>query len=380
MKATWRITDLAKRKIFWKGETTGYARIDSPTENGEKELVEKAFADSLRKSTYLRGFKETLASRRSREDIYADKKELVKISMLHEKAKNDAVKKIKDINGGIVPASSDWWGDGHNGWSGVDGWLGQIVIDKVPMFKKMTPAVMYKIRTGVVAVENKDGGIGSGLLLSPQLVLTADSVVDSYSNVKLTTINNRIDVGQPIRRHQKRDVALVYRKPTEFSPLPLRLELPEVGEEVYFALGAPTKELGEGVIDDAGVVTGYRYTDGGVEIMASTYVQENALGGALIDKRGNVIGMAHSGIRILPEETDYFIPIIDALQKLDVKVRGVTFAKKDINKEWIPVNQPSMETELPARAKNNSEKYKKAKEILVPEFEMLPKNIKKDTE
>ncbi len=228
----------------------------------------------------------------------------------------------------------------YGGWEGIASdknppFLGDIIIDNVLPYEKLTAANLYKVRASVVGVANIEQVMGSGLIISPDYVLTANGLVANgeNKNVAMNTINNRELYGAPIRRHIKRDAAIVkLDEKTEFSPLPLRLDLPEIGEEVFIALGAPTKKTGEGYLDDYGRVKGYRYTEGGAEIVIDTDVQRNTLGGALIDKKGNILGMAHAGEKLIPQNEDYFIPIAEAFKTLNVRIRGREFppVKKDI--------------------------------------------------
>ena len=78
----------------------------------------------------------------------------------------------------------------------------------------------------------------------------------------------------------------------------------------------------EGYIGSNGKVTGYRYSpERGAEIMVSTSVQDVTLGGALVDRKGNIAGIAHSGKRT-EDGPDLFIPIETALEALDVSICG----------------------------------------------------------
>ncbi len=199
----------------------------------------------------------------------------------------------------------------------------KLYINNTPPFTKLTPAKMYKIRSSVVSATNIANMLGSGLIISPQLILTSNRLITKENDsLAIKTINNREFKAKAIRKNIFKDTALVLlEEPTKFSPLPLRLDLPDMGEEVFIGLGAPTEEIGEGYLDDTGRVTGYRYSEEtGAEIIVDTYVQENTLGGALIDKKGNIIGMAHSGKRTDDAEVDYFIPISTALKSMDVYI------------------------------------------------------------
>ncbi len=289
-----------------------------------------------------------------------------------------------DNNGNKNTALVDKDGMPYGGWEGISSdknppFLDDIVIDNVLPYDKLTAANLYKVRASVVGVANIEQTIGSGLIISPDYVLTANGLVanNDNKNVVMNTINNRELYGAPIRRHVKRDSAIVkldYK--TEFSPLPLRLDLPEVGEEVFIALGAPTKKTGEGYLDDYGRVKGYRYTEGGAEIVIDTDVQRNTLGGALIDKKGNILGMAHAGEKLLPQNEDYFIPIAEAFKSLNVRIRGREFPPVKKNIKYIEDATKTHERFEPISGDKAAEKpAMPAKE----EYPPLPEaNISKD--
>lgn len=428
---TWRITDIGKDKLYWKGSSKGYGEIIDAVENGETELVEKAFADALGRLHFTPGFRETLMNRVPQRyklrqyALYSEaitdyeltikmkQKELIlreieRLKILetmrakgllklkleeHTKLERELLsdslsrkelikQKLLDRDGELSLEELDSIGEssveglmttgnteitGHSLYSNLandgqtdisgfvidknksDSWIGlgkldqkpqeaynsliggyfidtdgKFYIDNIPPFKKLTPNIMYKIRNSVVSAKNKEGLIGSGIILTPKLVLTSNKLITlDNSAVKLTTVNQRKLSATAIRKNPFKDTALLLLEAkTEYAPMPLRISLPDIGEEVFIGLGAPTLENGEGYLDDSGMVKGYRYSEeNGAEIIVDTYVQENTLGGALIDKEGRILGMAHSGKRTDTSEVDFFIPISTALKSMDVYIK-----------------------------------------------------------
>ena len=116
---------------------------------------------------------------------------------------------------------------------------------------------------------------------------------------------------------------LLLDKPTEFQPLPLSLELPEVNKDILLTLGLLNfEEEGENYIDNEGRVVGYRWSeDKGAEIIVDTFVQTVTLGGALVDQKGNIIGIAHESKKS-DNSPDLFIPIETALKSLGLEICG----------------------------------------------------------
>ena len=202
--------------------------------------------------------------------------------------------------------------------SPVDGW---ITIDNQKPFRYLSPIRLYRIRSSVVAVTNEEE-VGSGLVISPSLVLTNYEIAQKTTFVKTEFLDGRVVASMVLRVNKDKDVALLYMPPAEFDeynwPIPLRLDLPEVGEPFY-AIGTPMRGGFEGALEK-GKVAGYRFSDTGVDILTDTNVQSVSLGGVLVDENGNAIGLAHAG-KSLIESRDGFIPVGDAFDALKVRIR-----------------------------------------------------------
>lgn len=203
-------------------------------------------------------------------------------------------------------------------------------IQSVKAYDSMSPENVYRLRASVVSVENPSGRKGAGLILSDQLILTSADLIDKNKNsFDIKTINGFNFKGSAFRVNPNKNVALILLdQKTQFAPLPLRLDLPEVGKDLYMTLGLLDLEDGENYLDNEGQVIGYRYSEQkGAEIIVNTYVQTQTLGSALIDKNGNITGLSHSGIRA-EEGGDLFIPIETALKSLGMNICGVKFVNK----------------------------------------------------
>lgn len=202
--------------------------------------------------------------------------------------------------------------------SSVDGW---ITIDNQKPFRYLSPMRIYRIRSSVVAVTNEEE-VGSGLIISPSLVLTNYEIAKKTTYVKTEFLDGRVVSSMVLRVNKDKDVALLYMPPAEFDeynwPIPLRTDLPEVGEKFY-AIGTPMRGGYEGAME-YGKVAGYRFSNSGVDILTNTNVQSVTLGGILVDESGNAIGLAHAG-KSLIDSRDGFIPIGDAFDALKVRIR-----------------------------------------------------------
>ena len=203
-------------------------------------------------------------------------------------------------------------------------------IQSVKPYDTMSPENVYRLRASVVSVENPKGRKGAGLIISDQLILTSADLIDkSLNSFDIRTINGMHFKGSAYRVNPNKNVALILlSEKTKFAPLPLRLDLPEVGKDLYMTLGLLDFDEGENYLDNGGQVIGYRYSEEkGAEIIVNTYVQTQTLGSALIDKNGNITGLSHSGIRAA-EGGDLFIPIETALKSLGMNICGVKFVNK----------------------------------------------------
>ena len=198
------------------------------------------------------------------------------------------------------------------------------VINRGP-YDKLTPENIYKVRASVVGVTNANGMKGAGLLISDQFVLTsADLIVKDNNRYRLKTINGVELSGRAVRINIKKNTALILLdEKTQFTPLSLNLELPEIGTGGYMALGLlEDSEGGEGYLDNNGKVSGYRYSDEkGAEIIVDTFVQTVTVGGALIDEHGTINGMSHAGKKFA-DGPDLFIPITTAINSVGLEICG----------------------------------------------------------
>lgn len=70
----WRLMDLCKTHVYWKGMTNGYGDVMNGEPNGETLLVERAFKDALRQLPYVAGFEDQMTKRVSPEDLMAQQR------------------------------------------------------------------------------------------------------------------------------------------------------------------------------------------------------------------------------------------------------------------------------------------------------------------
>lgn len=441
---TWRLMDLCKQHVYWKGTTTGYGEVNSGEPNGETLLVERAFAEALNNLTYDQGFEKQMLKRVSPEqlmkqqrcfdkgekaadtfqcqfkddllrlendyieydspcvsrryrnsadvrrghdyrtkvrevcrerrcndryeiieeevpadevyeldtsrDIYIDLEDRDDLR-LEEKSGFEALGSAIEQRGGTEVTSSltnitktkgseDYWVEvplteeaseitvqnrETASKSAFEGKNKLCIMAQQP-YTRMNAENIYRLRKAVLGIENADGKKGAGLLLSDQFVLTSADLLNKEKNsFKVKMINGKETTANAVRVNPNKNVALLLldEKIDDVRPLPLSTGLPEVNKDIYMTLGVSDLEGDvEGYLDSNGKVTGYRYSpERGAEILVSTSVQDVTLGGALVDKKGNIVGIAHSGKKA-EDGPDLFIPIETALEALDLSICG----------------------------------------------------------
>jgi len=175
---------------------------------------------------------------------------------------------------------------------------------------------MPDIQTSVATIFAGDS-MGSGFVVSDDgYLLSNQHVVGDarYVRIKFTT---GIEVnGEVVSINRARDVALIKCGQQGLKSLSIERMLPKTGEEVY-AIGTPLKEnLNQTVTK--GIVSGFRDLDGINYIQSDVAINPGNSGGPLIDKQGNVIGIAVLK-RMDADSLGFFVPIAEAIQALDIK-------------------------------------------------------------
>lgn len=230
-------------------------------------------------------------------------------------ASNNVVTPVPQTNVKIDVIGEDSYADVNNNFCIVNN----------PPFENLDPYNLYKLRSSIVSVENSKGKKGAGLLIAEDMILTsADLITKENNKYLLETLNGNKFNASAFRINPNKNIAvLLLEKPIAYQPLPMSLKLPEVNKDILLTLGMLNfDEKGENYIDNEGRVVGYRWTeDKGAEIIVDTFVQTATLGGALIDQKGNIIGISHKSKK---DDTspDLFIPIETALKSVGLDICG----------------------------------------------------------
>jgi serine protease Do len=188
----------------------------------------------------------------------------------------------------------------------------------VPAYSTPITDQMDDIRLGVVTL-SAGNSHGSGFFISPRLILTNHHVVAGRNVIRVTLLTGRSFLGEVVRTHPARDIALVSVESGGHRPLPLRTAPLKVGDNVY-AIGTPLMQQLSGTVT-RGIVSAFRTSAKGFEdIQADVDIHGGNSGGPLLDDKGNVVGVTYAGHGGAETSVglNLFIPINDALRMLNL--------------------------------------------------------------
>jgi serine protease Do len=174
-----------------------------------------------------------------------------------------------------------------------------------------------------LATVTMDAGswIGSGFFIAPNLVMTNYHVAQGQKFLKVKLVTGRDVLGEVVRSHAQRDVALIQVEAVGIRPMSIRTDPVGVAEDVY-AVGSPLDKKFAGTVTK-GIISRFGRNKWGLEdIQADVDIQGGSSGGALLDAQGNVVGISYAGISSARDNTsiglNFFVPIADAMQKLNL--------------------------------------------------------------
>ncbi len=180
------------------------------------------------------------------------------------------------------------------------------------------------VRNGVVTIL-AGGSHGSGFFIDDAgHLLTNAHVVGRADRLQIVLAGGVEATARVLASDPRRDVALLKADLAKTGGLPLRLEPPAVGAEVY-AMGSPLDPSLSATLSK-GIVSALRHEDGLNYIQSDVNVMGGSSGGPLLDESGNVVGMTVAGIQAgdVALGLNYFIPILEALQRLGIRFGGTS--------------------------------------------------------
>lgn len=91
----WRLMDLTKTNVLWKGKSVGYGEVEDGEYNGEIVLIERAFADAVDNLRNLPGFEDQLSKRLSPEELQRQRNALIDMQRQMDPVKCQFSEEIK---------------------------------------------------------------------------------------------------------------------------------------------------------------------------------------------------------------------------------------------------------------------------------------------
>lgn len=155
--------------------------------------------------------------------------------------------------------------------------------------------LVERVSPSVVTVQ-RDGGVGSGVVLQPDVVVTNAHVVGESRNVTILLADGETSAGQVVGTDAVTDLAVVRTERKELPVPEFRTDLPRPGE-IAVAIGSP---LGFQNSVTAGVISGlHRDIPGSAAqsqslvdlIQTDASISPGNSGGALLDASGRVVGI-----------------------------------------------------------------------------------------
>jgi len=182
--------------------------------------------------------------------------------------------------------------------------------------------------------EQREQGLGSGVIVGDGLVVTNNHVIDQADEVKVATQDNRQFDAQVVGSDPKTDLALLRIKGDTKGLVPIALG--DSGRlrlgDVVLALGNP---FGVGQTVTMGIVSAKNRSDLGIEdyedfIQTDAAINPGNSGGALVDMEGNLVGIntaifSRSGGNVgigFAIPSNMARPIIESLMNHGKVVRG----------------------------------------------------------
>jgi len=295
MTVEWSVYDSLHRKMVYKTRTKGYARLRHANREGGLLMLEQAFAVAAHNLGGDPQFSSLVFEGREPQD--KPDPALEKPERIRTFDPQEAVK-----------------------------------IEQKPLLISLAKGHLERLEKAAVLIRTA-GGHGSGFFITRQgHIITNAHVVGAADLVRVETSGKEKAItAEVLRLDHKRDVALLklVKMPKDLSitTLPVRVQVPAIGEDVY-AIGAPRYVKLQDTVTK-GIVSAHRIEKRERQpyIQADVDIYPGNSGGPLLDGNGNLVGICVKGYTIASTGDtlgglNWFIPIGDALDKLNIGLEG----------------------------------------------------------
>jgi len=285
----WVVYDGLKKKTVYKTTTKGYAKLSTSLQDGASILLEDALGSAIHALGTDRSFH----------------------ALVFEGIEPELSEKILGIDRDKKP-TEDWS-------KSITVTANKAFGDNIKSMQKST-----------VLVESGAGGHGSGFFITDDIIMTNAHVV-GFADTLRVTLSGKKDhmLARLIRTDRPRDIAILQLVEKPDSTLydvvkPSSTTKTNLGDVVY-VVGAPHyKKLQDTVT--SGIISAHRYDKKRRQyyIQSDVDIHSGNSGGPMFNDKGEVVGLSVSGF-INRQNGDplsglnWFIPIHDAFEKLDVQ-------------------------------------------------------------
>lgn len=188
--------------------------------------------------------------------------------------------------------------------------IDQVEVDAEPL-EPLTARDIAEFYDESVVMITTNTGVGSGIVIGEQLILTNHHVIeDAASATALSIYDEEYEISGVVVSSPWSDLAIISTK-EDMGLLPVQLEpvFVEKGSKV-FAIGSP-----RGVQNSIseGIVANYRYEAGGRYIQFNAPIDHGSSGGALFNEYGQLIGVPTFKIANTTAQLNYAVPIYQAV-------------------------------------------------------------------
>ena len=288
----WTVYDLLHRKSVYKTTTKGYAKRSVPNHDGIPLLLEDSFAAAVHNMGADPNFHKLI--------FYGE--EPADVSDTYHDPYEEPILKFDTDE--------------------------QVIINNPPLSRVSAEGHWETIKHSTVLIQAANSH-GSGFFITDRghIVTNAHVVGDAVRVRVVSSGKEEKMIAEVLRVDRKRDVALLRLEEIpddlRLKTLPIRLDKPRVGEDVY-AIGAPNYKRLQDTLTK-GIVSAHRSDarERQPYIQADVAIYGGNSGGPLLDGYGNLVGLTVSGyVRgdIPLDALNNFIPIQDALEHLDIAV------------------------------------------------------------
>ena len=285
VKVEWQVYSVFTREVVKKYETEGYGLNEEPLLQGTGLAFNRAFAAAA----------EHLAANADFQSMMLGEEEIASES----------------------PGAFDW----------IELSGAEPSKTKMARWQRGVAESVVRVRGGV--------GHGSGFVISDKgYILTNYHVVGESERATVIFENNVEVIGDVVRRHKIRDIALIKVPLGNLMPLPIGQSSALRETDEVFAIGAPLDEKLHSTVSK-GIVSAFRIKEVTRQplIQSDVDIHGGNSGGPLTDADGNVVGVSVSGYSMGNQASiglNFFIPIDDALKKLKITLRPTKRLKRHL--------------------------------------------------